>query len=229
MEYYVIEGIDTSGKTTQCNLIRQNFHCVKLDDYKDSMQDAIVLLNEPGATGLGGFVREILLDSQTKVNERSAFLLFLAQRAELFLRIKNIPNTIIADRSLISGVAYAQTINMYEALRFNLFATGGVLPKKIVFLESSKDTLEDRLNQKRLDSIEQRGIQYLLDVQEYFKEILACLQAENTLYDLYKSVAQECDLDSKSIQSIYKPEVLILDSALPKEEIHKKICIFFGI
>lgn len=222
MKYYVIEGIDTSGKTTQCNLIKQNFPCVSLEDYTDSMKDSgkgeIIVLNEPGSTYLGNLVRKILLDSQTQINEKSSFLLFLAQRAELFLRLKSIPNTIIADRSLISGVAYAKTINMREALRLNLFATGGILPQKIVFLESSKDTLKNRLNQKSLDNIEQKGIQYLLDTQSYFKEILAYLQDD----DLYKNF-----IESKL--NIKKPEILILDSALPKEEIHKRICSFFGI
>lgn len=214
MKYYVIEGIDTSGKTTQCNLIKQNFSCVSLEHYTDSMQDEIIVLNEPGSTYLGNLVRKILLDSQTQINEKSSFLLFLAQRTELFLQLKNISNTIIADRSLISGVAYAKTINMREALMLNLFATGGILPQKIVFLESSKDTLKNRLNQKSLDNIEQKGIQYLLDTQSYFKEILAYLQDENFL---------------ESNPNIKKPDILILDSAMPKEEIHKRICSFFGI
>ncbi|WP_281651651.1 dTMP kinase [Helicobacter bilis] len=214
MKYYVIEGIDTSGKTTQCNLIKQNYPCVSLENYKDSIKDSIIVLNEPGSTYLGNLVRKILLDSQTQINEKSSFLLFLAQRAELFLQLKNISNTIIADRSLISGVAYAKTIDMREALNLNLFATGGILPQKIVFLETSKDTLKSRLNAKSLDNIEQKGIQYLLDTQSYFKEILAYLQDENFI---------------ESNPNIKKPDILTLDSAMPKEDIHKRICSFFGI
>lgn len=225
MRYYVIEGVDTSGKTTQCNIIRQTFNCVSLENYTHSMQDEIILLNEPGSTKLGNLVRETLLNSKMKINERSAFILFLAQRSELFLQLKNIQNIIIADRSLISGVAYARTIDMYEALRLNLFATGGILPQKIVFLESSKQTLQNRINQKQLDNIEQKGIQYLLDTQDSFKKVLECLQNEKVLHILYKNIWDNTDSKYK----ICKPEVLILDSALPKEEIHNRICVFFGI
>lgn len=103
---------------------------------------------------------------------------------------------------------------MREALNLNLFATGGILPQKIVFLETSKDTLKSRLNEKSLDNIEQKGIQYLLDTQSYFKEILAYLQDESF---------------TESNPNIKKPEILTLDSAMPKEEIHKRICSFFGI
>ena len=48
---------------------------------------------------------------------------------------------------------------------------GAILPQKIVFLETSKDTLKSRLNAKSLDNIEQKGIQYLLDTQSYFRDI----------------------------------------------------------
>lgn len=224
MQYYVIEGIDTSGKTTQCNLIREHYPCISLSECNDSKKNEIVLLNEPGGTELGKIVREILLNERISISENSAFLLFLAQRAELFVRIKDLPNKIIADRSLISGIAYANTIDIYEALRFNLFATNGILPKKIVFLELPKDTLLGRLKQKKLDNIESKGVEFLMEIQKRFKNILNYLQTPNILGMLQQYIcAKNINIDS------IRPEVLLLNAELSKEELHSRICSFFGI
>ncbi len=230
MQYYVIEGIDTSGKTTQYNLIKQHYPCVSLSDYKDSQTQSIILLNEPGGTAFGNLIREILLHKQVAMADRSAFLLFLAQRAEIFERIKDLPNTIIADRSLISGIAYAHTIDMHEALRLNLFATQSILPHKIVLLELSEATLKERLGQKQLDNIESKGIHYLMDIQERLKTIITYLQNSNTMQDLgYCNPNRVKNIDSAYNAQTQQPEVLRLDAALPQEIIHNYICAFFGI
>ena len=229
MQYYVIEGIDTSGKTTQCNLIKDSCSCISLSEYTDSKRNEIVLLNEPGGTELGNLVREILLNKQIEMAENSAFLLFLAQRAELFMRIKDLPNKIISDRSLISGIAYADNIDIYEALKLNLFATNGILPQKIVFLELSKEALIERLKQKQLDNIESKGIEYLMKIQSRFKNILQYLQTPNLLNTIkqYKE-SGNINADFMQLQNM-QPEILMLNAKLPKEELHRDICSFFGI
>lgn len=236
MQYYVVEGIDTSGKTTQCNLIKENYPCISLLEYRDSNKNDIVLISEPGGTELGNNVREILLNKKISIAENSAFLLFLAQRAELFARIKDLPNLIIADRSLISGIAYAHNIDMYEALKLNLFATSGILPKKIVFLELSKETLKKRIGKKTLDNIESSGIEYLIKTQNRFKDILRYLQTQEAL-NIVKQYKDGNDFKDSIKSQKYNPqkpelelpEVLILNAELSKENLHSQICSFFGI
>lgn len=225
MQYYVIEGIDTSGKTTQCTLIKERYPCTSLFECKDSLKK-IVLLNEPGGTELGNLLREILLNKRVKMSENSAFLLFLAQRAELFSHIRHLSSKIIADRSLISGMAYARTIKFCESLRLNLFATGGILPQKIVFLELSKEALKNRLRQKQLDTIELKGIEYLMEIQNRFKEILKYLQTQE-VSDMILQHTVVIDKDSK--MRVQTPEILTLNAELSKEELHDNICSFFGI
>ncbi len=209
MKYFVIEGIDTSGKTTQFNLLKQKISYVDLYEYKDSKD--IIMLNEPGGTEIGIAIRDILLNRTYDISNRSAFLLFLAQRAEIFERIKNLKNIIISDRSLISGIAYAHALDIKVAIELNLFATQNILPQKIVFLELSRDTLKQRLKDKKLDKIEELGIEYLLDTQQRFIDVFEYLN--NMQYDNITK----------------KPEILRLNANLSREELNEKICMFFGI
>ena len=55
------------------------------------------------------------------------------------------------------------------------------LPNKVILLELDKDTLEYRLSQKGQDRIEQRGIAYLLELQERLKEVIARLNVESLI------------------------------------------------
>ena len=48
-------------------------------------------------------------------------------------------------------------------------------------MELDKDTLEYRLSQKGQDRIEQRGIAYLLELQERLKEVIARLNVESLI------------------------------------------------
>ncbi len=210
MKYFVIEGIDTSGKTTQYNMLRQKFSCVYLSEYKDS--NDIILLNEPGGTEFGNLIRDILLNGQYNISSRASFLLFLAQRAEIFEKIKHLDNIIISDRSLISGMAYANTLDIKQALELNLFATQYNLPQKIAFLKLTKDSLEKRLAKKSIDNIEKLGVEYLLNIQKRFIDIFKYL--EDMRYNNEK---------------IQIPEILILDANLSINTLHEEICNFFGI
>lgn len=181
--YVIIEGIDTAGKSTQVSLLREKF------------KDAI-FTKEPGGTKLGIKIREILLSGKAKSNIAELFL-FLADRAEHTeeVIIPNIKKTIISDRSFISGIAYALNEDINRLIELNRIATQDILPDKIILLEISKEELQKRLSQKENDSIEQRGIEYLLSIQERMKKIIKIL-----------------DINYKFI-----------DASLSKEEIEKQI------
>jgi len=93
--YIAIEGIDTSGKSTQIQELEKYF------------QEAIIT-KEPGATEIGKEIREIVLNAKAK-SKKAEFLLFLADRAEHVEEVvePNLGKMIISDRSAVSGVAYA--------------------------------------------------------------------------------------------------------------------------
>lgn len=165
--YIIFEGIDTCGKSTQIELL------------KKSCNDA-VFTHEPGGTALGKQIREILLNGQLD-SSRAEILLFLADRAEHFESIvkPNLCNTIISDRGFVSGMAYAMAGNdmgFDELLQLNLFSLQGVLPDKIILFVIDKESLMQRLGQKGMDKIELRGIEYLLNVQQFMVDIVEKLK-----------------------------------------------------
>lgn len=162
--YVAIEGIDTSGKSTQISLLKNHFK-------------SAFFTKEPGGSSFGQTLRTMLLNGKESLSPRAEALLFLADRAQNITQ--NIqPNKnglIISDRSLVSGIAYA-FFDMKTMIELNLFATSEILPEKIVILELSKNALIARLSQKEHDKIEARGIDYLLEIQERLKQAAKALE-----------------------------------------------------
>ncbi len=157
--YIAIEGIDTVGKTTQIDLLKANF--------KEA-----VITKEPGGSKLGKEIREMVL-GENSFSARAEFLLFLADRAEHIDKVitPHLDKFIISDRSLVSGIAYANTKIAYrDLLSLNHFATDHTLPDKIFLITIDKETLAYRLSQKSHDNIESRGIDFLLHIQERLKQ-----------------------------------------------------------
>ena len=156
--YIAIEGIDTAGKSTQLEALKEHF------------SDAVIT-KEPGATEIGKEIREMVLSARAQ-SKKAEFLLFLADRAEHITEViePNIDSKmIISDRSAVSGVAYALTqggISEDDLVALNNFATNGLYPEKIFLLRLTKKELEYRLSQKELDGIELRGSEYLLNIQD---------------------------------------------------------------
>jgi len=151
--YVVIEGIDTAGKSTQLEILKQKY-------------PEAIFTKEPGATEIGVKIREMVLNGEAKSKVAEMFL-FLADRAEHSFQVvkKNPDNIIISDRGFLSGIAYAKTAPLEIAISLNIMALNGAMPDKIVILELTKEELEYRLSQKEQDSIEKRGSTYLLDIQ----------------------------------------------------------------
>lgn len=177
--YIAIEGIDTAGKSTQIERLRA------------ALPDAIIT-KEPGGTKAGKEIREIVLNANTK-SKKAEFLLFLADRAEHMKEVvePNLDKTIISDRSVVSGVAYALAqgeINQTPILHLNRFATGGIYPSKVFLLYLTKEELSFRLSQKKLDGIELRGEEYLLKIQELLIEASKLLEIELIIIDATKDV-----------------------------------------
>ncbi len=187
--YVVIEGIDRAGKSTQLELLRQQF------------PDAI-FTKEPGGTNLGKQIRKILLDTKVESFIAETFL-FLADRAEHTQEviIPNLDRLIFSDRSYISGIAYAAVKNKFsieELQELNDIAMHGIKPDRIIFLELSKEEFLKRYHDEPLDSIEQRGSEYLLKIQ-----------------DIMKNLVRQSGIDA-----------LIVDASLDKNEIFHKILAF---
>ena len=186
--YIVLEGIDRAGKSTQIELLRQK--------YKEA-----IFTKEPGGTPLGQKIRALVLqDSPTTLAE---MFLFLADRAEHIQKVikPNLDKLIFSDRGFISGIAYAHIksgLSIPKLQELNDLAMQDIEPDGIVLLLLSEEELLRRMPSKELDTIEQRGIEYLLEVQNIMKKLV-----EESSYPY-----------------------LILDASLPKQKIFHDIVEF---
>ena len=177
--YIAIEGIDTAGKSTQIDKLKEHFPYA-------------IITKEPGGTEVGKEIREIVLGAKAK-SKKAEFLLFLADRAEHVKEViePNRDKLIISDRSAISGIAYALVqgeIEKKDLVSLNHFATNGIYPQKVFLLYLTKEELEFRLSQKKLDGIELRGAAYPLSIQKAIIEAANLLNIELITIDAKKSI-----------------------------------------
>jgi dTMP kinase len=167
--YITIEGIDTAGKSTQIEALHV------------SLPDAVIT-KEPGATGIGKKLREIALFGDVKSPIAELFI-FLADRAEHIAQViePNLDKLIISDRSVISGIAYADVVGHFEMeklIELNRFTCKDIFPDKAVVLKLSKEELTRRLSLKAHDKIEERGTEYLLSIQDSLIKAAKALHVE---------------------------------------------------
>ena len=176
--YVVIEGIDTAGKSTQLDLLEKKY-------------SNAIFTKEPGGTQIGVKLRSMALNGEAKSKIAEMFL-FLADRAEHIeeIIIPNKDKMVISDRSMISGIAYASTFELDKMIELNLLSTNNILPSHIILLELTPKELEYRLSQKENDSIELRGIEYLINIQNRMKETIIKLGINHLFVDASLSIEE---------------------------------------
>ena len=184
--YIVVEGIDTCGKSTQIDLLAKAY-------------PQAIITKEPGATELGSKIRELVLysDGLCPVTE---LLLFLADRSNHASAVikPNLGRLIISDRSLVSGMAYALASKKFDfewLQQLNRFAMQDIMPDAIILFKIKEETLRERLGEKNHDIIEQRGIEYMLDVQQQLQFVAKQLgiktltiHAEDSIDEIYSQI-----------------------------------------
>lgn len=190
--YVIFEGVDTSGKTTQIQRLceeNKNFISTK----------------EPGNTPLGENLRKTILHG-TNISKKAEFFLFLADRAEHYEKVikPNIDKTILSDRGFISGMAYAfvndESLDFEILLKLNRYALSNNLPEKIVFFQTNRELLKQRFKSKNIDLIEQRGFDYLLNVQESMKKIIKYIDIDT----LFVQADENIDKITEKIKGFLK-------------------------
>jgi dTMP kinase len=179
--YILFEGIDTCGKSTQIALLKERL-------------PEVITTKEPGGTQFGERARNILLETRIH-SSRAELLLFLADRAEHYEEViqPNQDSIVISDRGFISGIGYALangSFHFNELVTLNRFALQNHLPDKVILFLTNYQTLKERLEQKSLDGIEQRGLEYLLSVQEHMKQTVLNLKLPHIFIDATRSIEE---------------------------------------
>lgn len=159
--YYVLEGADGSGKTTQAK------HLVsKLEE----MGRKVLLVREPGGTEVGEDIREVILHKKSPRNLKVEALLFYASRAQLvYEKIKPALDSgidVVSERNNVSTLVYQtldgkdDTFNLSEVKKLNNIVLKGYhKADKMVILDVSFEAAAKRRKDagKIDDNIERRG------------------------------------------------------------------------
>jgi dTMP kinase len=132
--FITLEGPDGSGKTTQARL---------LADWLREQGYEVVLTREPGGTGIGDQIRQVLHDPRnTAMDARAEILLYSASRAQhvaQHIRPELAAGKIvISDRYADSTLAYqgyGRGLDLETLRTITIFATGGLIPDLTLCLD----------------------------------------------------------------------------------------------
>ena len=176
--YFVLEGPDGSGKSTQGKHLAE---WLRLGQRRE-----VLYLREPGSTPLGEALRALLLDHRSgDLAALTEALLFTAARAEM-LRLQVAPalergEIVLTDRCWLSTLVYQGLAPEDPAERISLDllrslqgeAHAGLWPARVFVLDVDPDTAAHRRSQGRPqgDRIESKGDEYLARVRAGFLEL----------------------------------------------------------
>jgi dTMP kinase len=131
--FVTLEGGEGSGKTTQCRRIVAHL--------KSKGRD-VLETREPGGTGAGELVREILLHRVSELTPRAELALYLASRAQLVEEVVrpalDAGRDVVCDRFTDSSVAYqggGRSLGRELVERLNDWATAGLSPEVTFYFD----------------------------------------------------------------------------------------------
>lgn len=192
--FITFEGIDGCGKSTQLNLLKEEFT-------KQGIE--FIEVREPGGTRVGEKIRTILLDRKNDSMTRMAeLLLFEAARAQITEEViipaleKGV--NVICDRFYDSTTAYQGYANkMGRDLTdfLNLKATNETYPDITLLLDIDPETAFRRRSERgEADRIEALGLAYQEAVREGYLELakseerIKVLDADRTPEAIYEEI-----------------------------------------
>jgi dTMP kinase len=164
-----VEGVEGSGKSTQC---------ARLAQYLGARGLEVVRTSEPDGTPLGLRVRALFeADGPTPTPLTQAFL-FMAARQEHVARVIAPAlargAVVISDRYADATVAYqgyGQGMDVQTIRELNLLATGGVLPDLTLVLDLDPVAGMRRIRGRALDTFEKMDAAFHRRVREGYLEI----------------------------------------------------------
>ncbi len=185
--FIALEGIDGTGKSTQCRLLAEWLRGQGYD---------VAQCADPGGTPLGDQLRGVLLDQRQPMGMRAEVLLFMASRAELVERIirpaLSKGSAVVSDRFLVSNVVYqghAGGMDAEELRRLCFFAAGGLQPDLSVVLDLPVEQAAAR-RKPQADRIESRGPAHQEAVRQGFLAEALARPGQICVVDAGRSVTE---------------------------------------
>jgi dTMP kinase len=165
--FITFEGVDGSGKSTQVRLLAEQLRGEGRD---------VLATREPGGTGFGERVRELILGDEELAPWAEAAL-FTAARAQLVDQVIRPAlargQDVLCDRYLDSSLAYqglARGLGVERVLEINLAATGHLLPDRTFLILVPLDQAVVRRGNAP-DRIEREGDDFVARVESAYREL----------------------------------------------------------
>lgn len=168
--FITFEGIDGCGKSTQLRLLASALRLRGLE---------IITTREPGGSGIGRHLREILQNSQEYIDPLAELLLFAADRAQhlntLVRPAVKAGNIVLCDRHLDSSLAFqgARDIPRRDILSAIELATAGHRPDLTLLFDLPVEDAEARTTGRgeTASRFERESRLYMERVRNIFLEI----------------------------------------------------------
>ncbi len=199
------EGLDGSGKTTQIKKLIDRLKKNKIDH---------LLLREPGGTEIGEKIRDILLDkNNSEMSGAAELLLYSASRNQLCKQkirpaLEN-QQVVICDRFYDSTTAYqghARDIDINFIQSLNLFAADRLVPDLTILLDITLEERLNRLDEKKLDRLEQEEENFHKKVREGFLALAKTNQDRFSVIDGSQPADQISELIWQAFQKKFIKE-----------------------
>jgi dTMP kinase len=144
--FIVIEGIESSGKTTLLKRLLERFAIAGRD---------VLSTREPGGTAMGDAVRTIFLDRTLEINPLSEALLANASRAQHVAQVLrpalDAGQAVLCDRFTDSTLAYqgyGRGLDLDALRKLCDYAADGVQPDLVLLLDLPVDSVRKRLEER---------------------------------------------------------------------------------
>lgn len=164
-----IEGIEGSGKSTQCRLLAE---WLRARGYR------VRETSEPDGTALGEAVRAVFETEKTVPTPLAEVFLFLAARqqhvAEVIRPALERGEVVVSDRYADATLAYqgsGRGVDRQTIRELNALATGGIQPDLTVLLDLPADVGMQRLAGRQLDAFERMDLGFHQRVRQGYLEI----------------------------------------------------------
>ena len=196
--FITFEGVDGSGKSTQARLLADQLRVEGRD---------VVDTREPGGTGLGERMRDLLLGDEAVAPWTEAAL-FAAARAQLVEEVIRPAlgrgADVVCDRYLDSSLAYqglARGLGVERVLELNLVVTSGLLPDRTFLLLVPLEQAAGRRG-ARPDRIEREGEEFVARVDDAYRELAAIFAQRIVTVDGTHSPAELAEVIREQLRDL---------------------------
>jgi dTMP kinase len=166
--FVTVEGVEGSGKSTQCRRLVERLTARGLD---------VVLTSEPDGTELGSAIRR-LFEAESPPTPLTQVFLFMAARQQHVAQVVRPALArgvmVISDRYADATVAYqgyGQGVDLETIHELNALATGELRPDLTLVLDLDPAVGMARIGGRSLDAFERMDLRFHRRVREGYLEI----------------------------------------------------------